>query len=323
MPRRDLPLHIIGMDGLGDSIYQRPFVKMSARRFTLFFRTAWPELYSDINVKLTRTTVQLRTQQKNVDLQPAANWAVAPKHCQKLNVRYGFQELARSNIVQALERQFPHADGTYNMDLPNFGPCPVSTTKPIALVRPATIRQEWIATARSPKAEYIQQAINILSSRGFHVVSVADCDGVGEWFDGREPQGMHTKLHKGELSYARLMALLQHSTVCVGGLGWLAPAAVAAKKPLFLIYGGRGAHNAPEVIFDPRMDLTKVGWATPTPFCRCTEAEHDCNKRIERFAKQFEQWLSNLNLAPRAGNGLLSGGPNKVSLWRRLFRQVR
>ncbi len=48
-----------GMLGLGDSIYQRPFL----RHFPgAYVRTCWPELYRGLNVKCVRSGTHLRTQ---------------------------------------------------------------------------------------------------------------------------------------------------------------------------------------------------------------------------------------------------------------------
>lgn len=52
---------IRGMYGLGDSIYQRAFV----RQFPgAFLRTPRPELYSDLDVNFVRSNTALRTQRK-------------------------------------------------------------------------------------------------------------------------------------------------------------------------------------------------------------------------------------------------------------------
>lgn|SRR5574341_586098 len=299
-------LYIIGMDGLGDNIYQRPLVRMSAAKFNLWLRTPWPELYQDINVKCVPTPTNLRTQQKNQGLQPSTVWSAPPAHHHRvLQIRYGQAELASASIVKALESKWPGADGTYRMDLPDFGRSPITEMAPIAIVRPATLRKEWLAPARNPRPEYIQEAIDILNQRGFYVVSIADCDGHQEWFDGPEPHGMDLKFHSGELTYRPLMALVQHCALVVGGVGWIVPAAIAANRALFVIFGGRGAHNGPDVIFDPRMDTSRANWALPKNFCRCTEANHACDKHIDDFAARFTEWLAKLDLAASTRFGIL------------------
>lgn len=308
-PRRRRPYYIVCMDGLGDGIYHRPFVKMLSTRYDVYLRTPWPELYSDLKIHFVKSPVALRTQQKNVARQNPALWRPTPRGPRELKIRYSKHDLLSMNMVKSLERQYPHANGTYHMDLPVFGRAPISSDKPLALIRPATLRREWLAPARNPAAEYIQEAIDLLRAEGFAIVSVADCDGTQEWFDGPEPSGLDFTFHRGELNVSQLLALVQASAVLVGGVGWIVPAAVAAKKPLFIVFGGRGGHNAPEKIFDPRMDLSRVGWAIPDPFCRCVEAKHDCNKRIQAFGEKFGQWLTKVNLARRIRDGVLSAEP--------------
>lgn len=309
-PTRRRPYYIICMDGLGDGIYHRPFVKMLCNRGELYLRTPWPELYQDLNnIHFVKSPVALRTQQKNVLRQKPELWKSVPRGPRELKIRYNRHDLLTMNIVQSLERQYPHPNGRYEMDLPPFGRAPISSEKPLALVRPATLRREWLAPARNPAPQYIQEAIDLLRAEGFAIVSVADCDQSAEWFDGPEPTGADFTFHRGELNVSQLMALVQQTTLLVGGVGWIVPAAIAAKKPLFIIFGGRGGHNAPEKIFDRRMDLSRVGWAMPDPFCRCVEAAHGCNKRIEAFGEKFGQWLAKLNLARRLRDGVLSAEP--------------
>ena len=311
MPRA---LKIIGMDGIGDCIYQRPFVRMQSKRFDVSLRTAWPELYDDLPIKFIASHTPLRTQRKNVERQVFTRWTRNQPSARTVQIRYGAADLAVRGIVESLALQYPRVSDAYIMDLPDFGPCPITHRKPIALLRPTTLRKEWLNPARSPLPEYIQETVAILQSRGYMVVSVADVDYKDEWFDGPEPTGVDVKFHRGELGISSLMALVQHSAVIVGGVGWIVPAAVAAGKPLFVIFGGRGKHNGPDKIFDARMDTRKVGWAMPDNFCMCSEAEHDCDKTIANFAGVFERWLGCLDLASRAGDGLLSSGQELAAL---------
>src|SRR3546814_15822652 len=67
------------MKGLGDNIYQRPFVRMLARREPVYITTPWPELYEDLTgVHFGRSSTVLRTQQKNLDRQSSRRWSSAP-----------------------------------------------------------------------------------------------------------------------------------------------------------------------------------------------------------------------------------------------------
>lgn len=56
------PIYIDGMLGMGDTIYQRAFVKQLPAG--TFIKTAWPELYEDLPVNAVRSDTALRTQRK-------------------------------------------------------------------------------------------------------------------------------------------------------------------------------------------------------------------------------------------------------------------
>jgi hypothetical protein len=71
---------------------------------------------------------------------------------------------------------------------------------------------------------------------------------------------------------------------------------IALKTKSFAILGGRGAHNAPEVITDPAMDLTHIGFAKPKQYCRCSSAQHDCNKDIPDLAEQWQSYCDRVRL---------------------------
>lgn len=72
---------------------------------------------------------------------------------------------------------------------------------------------------------------------------------------------------------------------------------IAYKTPVFVVAGGRGAHNAPEIVTAPEMDLRRVGWAIPENYCRCHEWNHQCDKRIVNFDSKFEAWLNEVVLS--------------------------
>jgi ADP-heptose:LPS heptosyltransferase len=175
-----------------------------------------------------------------------------------------------------------------DFDLPDFE-SPVQGK--YAVIRPATVRTEWMAASRNPKPEYLAECAQILLDRGFKVISVADLQDGEEW--ALEPLPKATEMyHKGEFSIKELLGLIQHAEIVVGGVGWLTPASIAYKVPSWVILGGFGAYNAPENLFDAgRMDLSKLGYAMPDDFCRCRDGKHNCKKDITNHAKKFTEWL--------------------------------
>lgn len=281
------PLVVVAMGGIGDSIYQRPFVRaLAAEHGEVWLSTPWPELFRDIGglrfVKPER--MGLRTQQKNIERQ-AGIWVDPPANAMTLVLRYKLKEPKRT-ILQELEGQVPLDAGLLRFDLPDFGPPPVELGRPYAVVRPVTSRREWLNPARNPRPEYVTEAARLLRAEGYAVVCVADVDGKNEWLDLPLPIADRYLL-RGELGPAELMALVQHASVAVGGVGWIVPAALAAGTPLICIGGGQGGYNAPEILTDPRLDLSRARFLLPEHYCRCTERFHDCPKEISEFELQF------------------------------------
>ncbi|HFH4164002.1 TPA: hypothetical protein ACGJ3O_006298, partial [Pseudomonas aeruginosa] len=102
------------------------------------------------------------------------------------------------------------------------------------------------------------------------------------------------QFHKGELPVEKLLALLQYADAVIGGIGWIVPAAIAAKRPAWIICGGQGGYNSPEHITDKCMDLSRITFAVPDRFCRCTLKQHNCDKRIADHDARFAAWADRL-----------------------------
>lgn len=283
-PRVDLgevlaPVVIDGMMGLGDNIYQRAFVKNFPGAY---LRTPWPELYKDLDVKCVKPSTGLRTQSKNVAQQAA--WHSAPSTAKPLSINYSGQPIVAG--MSAAFRRSPQA-----FDLPDFGQPPV--VEPYVLVRPVTVREEWRSDARNPLPEYISKAAAAARARGYAVVSVADLADGKEWSVGELPVADHT-FHRGELSVSQLMALTQHAGAIIGGIGWILPAAIAAKVPALIVCGGQGGLNAPELLTDPGMGLSRIEFLVPDNFCQCKLKRHACDKRISDYDDKLASWIDRL-----------------------------
>src|SRR5574337_414332 len=69
-----VPLRVVAMQGLGDSIHQRALVRYWMREHAVWLDSAWPSVYHDLvgeRLKLMRPSLYLRTQAKNVERQRA------------------------------------------------------------------------------------------------------------------------------------------------------------------------------------------------------------------------------------------------------------
>ena len=268
------------MLGLGDNIYQRAFIK--GLRDVVYLQTPWPELYRDLpHVRPVRPDTRLRTQAKN--LRRHGGWTTMPRGHQ---VRIGY---GREGIFPGMAKCIRTTPA--EMDLPDFGPAPVDG--PYVVVRPVTVRAEWRADTRNPLPEYIAQAAAAMRMRGFKVVSVADLADGAEWALEPLPEA-DIQYHSGELPVEQLLALVQGAAAVVGGIGWLLPAAIAARVPAWIVCGGQGGYNAPELITAPTMDLARIAFAVPDNFCRCTQREHSCDKRISDYDQRFAEWADRL-----------------------------
>lgn len=287
--------YIRGMFGFGDSIMQRPFVRAASMRSPLYLETPWPELYADLeNVRPVRSRTRLRTQQKNEVSASVRWWSPGGVHNAR-RMSYNPVDLASGNIYQAFEKHLPLGDEDLVLDLPPLQTVDIDTKgKPLAVVRPVTARKEWLNTARNPRPEYVCEIINRLSATHY-VVAIADLKAGEEWLVGEMPVVDEAFLH-GELPTMVALGLVADADVVVGGVGWIVPASIAAKTPAFIICGGQGGHNAPEVITDPRLDLEAIHFAVPDPYCRCTKKDHDCPRTIPDLAEQFERWADRMGV---------------------------
>lgn len=270
-----MSLIINGMLGLGDGIYQRAFVRQLGDVHLL---TPWSQLYADMpRVKCCRPNTKLRTQAIN-EARPGTPWHELPPGPQ-VKIHYSGE-----GIVRGMSRAFGVHPGPF--DLPDFGPSPVEGR--YVVVRPVTVRAEWRADSRNPLPEYVAQAAAYARAQGYRVISVADLADGAEWALDPLPVADVT-LHKGELPVEQLLALVQGAAAVIGGIGWIVPACIAAKVPAWVVCGGQGGFNAPELIHVPGAD--HVRYAVPDNFCRCTQRAHQCDKRIAGHAEKFAAWF--------------------------------
>ena len=286
------------MKGLGDNIFQRPFVRAQTAGREVYLATPWPELYADMPVKVVRSNTTLRTQAINERRQAAGIWTKPPAGAETVKVSYGHTALRDGTIVRAMEKLLPLGEEAFRFDLPPLCASPVRSSRPFALIRPATVRSEWRNEARNPRPEYLTWVARQLMA-SHHVVVVAHLAAGHEWLDGELPPH-HQAFVGGELDVLQLLALVKAADIVVGGVGWIVPAAIAAGTPAFIVLGGQGGHNAPEKITDPRMDLGRVGWARPKAYCRCDNMRHRCNKLIPDLAQQWASYAARMRAAAAA-----------------------
>jgi hypothetical protein len=301
------PLFIHSMGGLGDNIYQRPFVRGAVERgHDVWLDTPWPQLFEDIpNVHCVYAPTRLRTQARNQAIIPADRWEEPPDGAVRLRFGYGRDDLMTTTILGALGRCLPLARGQKLIfDLPPWSrepsPVPPEPGKRLAVIRPVTERKEWLNQSRNPRPEYLTLLAERLLADGWRVVSVADLAPGQEWLVGTAPPAT-LRYHAGELGVRGLLRLVASADLCVGGIGWLLPAAIAAGVPIFCVLGGNaGAGNRPERLTDRRLDTRRVGFAVPDHHCNCAVHRHTCNKTITGLEGKFDKFLSRIRPLDRA-----------------------
>jgi hypothetical protein len=270
-------------------------------RYEVWLDTPWPELYEDLNIRFVRGNRKLRTQSKNIALQPKERWSKPPPMREIKTVSYG-SDLTTYPLITALERRWSALKVSFDpalFDLPDMGPSPVVSDRPIAVIRPVTRRTEWDNTARAPRPEYIYAlAAELMATHT--VVAVADIEAGHEWLVGTLPPAHHHFIF-GELKVRELLALLRDADIVVGGVGWIVPAGLALKTRTFVVLGGHAGHNSPDKITDPRLDLSRIGFAMPENFCGCVRMLHDCDKTIADPLGDLSRFRAAGQKVPAAG----------------------
>jgi ADP-heptose:LPS heptosyltransferase len=207
---------------------------------------------------------------------------------------YGTRELARGSIIDSLAAKLPLHGAPFVFDLP---PGDVETMggRPYVVVRPVTIRREWHNPARNPDPSSLLKVAQWLQDAGYLVVLVADLKEGEEHSVGALPPYDVAYL-RGEKNVVELMALVRGAAAVVGGVGWVVPMAIAAGTPLFVVQGGQLGHNGPDKITDPRMNLSRVGWAKPRYPCQCERMNHNCRKDPADLKGDFVEWMERCGL---------------------------
>lgn len=278
---------IHGMLGLGDGLYQRAFVKQLPK--PVYISTPWPLLYSDLlDVHFIRPVTPLRTQSKNIARHN--NWVMPPGKQPARHIRYGTE-----GIIPGMIASFGVMPGAF--DLPPLPPSP--ETGRYVVVRPATVRSEWRADTRNPDPHYIALAATEAHFRGYRVISVADLQDGTEWAVGDLPP-CDVAYHHGELPVEQLLSLVANASAVIGGIGWLVPAALAARVPAWSICGGQGGFNSPHQICPPGSTIT---FAVPDNFCRCKLKQHNCDKRISDYETKLAAWFETWSVV-ESGTGI-------------------
>ena len=297
---------INGMDQIGDTLYSRPLVKRLVDEHNqVWLKTSLPNLYtysdnSHEKIKfLNPSEIKLRTPlTENLLLKSLYTDQTSPVFDRVIEPLYSGTDLKSQGHFGSMEKRFGWEPGS-SMDLQFSLPLLINPRikippgKKLAIIRPVTQRSEFQCLTRPPEAAYINWICRTLRAQGYYTISMADLEPGKEWLEIEPPQA-DLVLHKGELGILGTISLMASADLIVGGPGFIIPAAILGKVPLFIVFGGRGEYENPQKLFDLRMDLRQVGWALPDVFCRCSKNVHDCTKKISDLDSQFFQFMKTL-----------------------------
>ncbi|UTS52170.1 hypothetical protein [Synechococcus phage BUCT-ZZ01] len=305
--------YLKSMHGIGDQLYQLSFVDLLHKQNPqdeIYIQTVLPQLYIDllphVPLKFVQPPETYRTQKKALDQyvkDTGLLFEMPPvKYNQLLEPFYSGEDLLNTSIPFTMAKKFKLDDKVQDLKWGydfKFGFDKVEQLigkipKKIAIVRPSTIRKEWVVLTRSPKPNYISWCAKVLQEAGYFVISIADLKPNEEWLENNETPPADLYLHSGELGIIDTLKLIASADICVGGSGFIIPAAVQMGTPLFTIFGGRMAYDSPYKVFHPSMDMSKIGWAMPDKPCRCTHIKHDCDKTITKLDSDFYNFLSKI-----------------------------
>ncbi len=280
------------MFGVGDTLYQRHFIKRMAEiKGEIALATGWPQFFRDMpNVHYWfRDFWLLRTQDRNIQELLDKKLIVSREHKKAtvdLNIQYDNRHLQEgetmpSSFAKGIENQVGIKIEDYTLDLP-LRPEWVANAKRliggrrVAVIRPPTLRKEWRADARNPKIGVITKIVKELPKDVFKI-TIGYNEKNEEW--NIEPIKADKSFENGELDLGTLAALINQAAITIGPVGFLVPMSVAVRGKALIIWGGhvKAAH-----LLDPRMDLKNFRYIEPNPGHNCFENQcESCNKEVD------------------------------------------
>lgn len=279
-----------GMQGLGDNLHQRAVVRQLMAKWEVYLETPWPCIYHDLvgpSLHLVRRASSLRTQAKNAAREARRFEAMRlPVRARQVRVWYTGEEVrTQGSILQAmLKNTGCDVNGTdFRLPIPDawlqladvwlrqWAP-----TKPVLIYRPLVERTEWKGCAqRNPDAQAYSQIFAAIR-KYFFVVSVADLVPGVEWLSGR-PIDADVALHKGELTFEMLAALVSRSALVFCSPGFATLLAQAVGTPAVCVFGG---HESSTTIRGGMQYAPTLGIDPVVP-CDCFSHTHACQKAID------------------------------------------
>lgn len=304
--------------GFGDNLYQIPFVNAMARRYSkLYLRTPFQFLYHHLpNVEFVSGKNRLYTCKKYFDKYQFIAEKDIPPETPSLQPAYQYTQAEGINMIDSFYNDIqvptpidwglkikPEWIREAKKVIDNL-----DTRKKICIIKPPTNRKEWICPARNGKPEYFQELVNYYKDDYFFI-SVADYNNELPELDIK---GINAEFNYGELELSTILALINLSDMVITGHNFVLASAIITGTPVFCIFGG---YKHPNLWFAPdKMDMSKIAYVYPDPFCNCNNRKHECNKDIpvDHIINTFENFRRGLNKEKPQESNIILKEPEQI-----------
>lgn len=256
--------------GLGDCIYLRPVLRWLPHK-EIYLETPWPQVFVDMpQVKCVKPKGKyLRTQQANID--KYSNWC---EYHYPHDVQLGHYGLRKYSIIGYFCSEILGQQPSWfnnQLILPQSWIVKAKALlatrniehKKVCLIRPNTLRQEWLCPARNPKIEYLQAFIDKYRNDYFFVSLANLCDGA-EVYDGKL-SGVDWEI-TANIPIETVMGMFYKADTIIASPSFWTALGMALNCNMLLIYGAHESHFA---INDRRIKAPNCRFIEPDPFDIC------------------------------------------------------
>lgn len=267
--------------GLGDCIYLRPVLKQLPHE-GMILETPWPQVFMDIpKIKYAKPGGLLRTQRNNV----MRGWEWQPN--QQPDIVMGAYDLRQNTIIahycrMLLGHQPNWLDNSYALPIVDWAARAKrlinirnKQLKPVCLIRPNTLRGEWMCPARNPKTQYLQRFIDTYKNK-FFFISLADLQDGQEVYDGKL-KGVDWEITV-SFPIETVMGMFFLSDIIITSPSFWVAMGLMLQTNMVVIYG---AHEPHYTINDKRCDSKFCTVVEPKPFNICDREITDAYKNID------------------------------------------
>lgn len=275
-------IYASGYFGLGDNIYQYPFIeKLSKQHNEIFIDTPFPELFSTIhNVRFCNRRTSLKTQSKNMDKYSRSFWVTPPYSTPDIHFSYHRGRKMGLSVIQSFSRDAGVTIDDFSIpiqdkwidDAKSWIP---KTDRKICVLKLPTIRKEWPNPSRNPPMGYFHKIVDEFR-KDLYFVCLAD--NTGDEYFPEEPPKVDKMYEHGEIPWETILGLIHLSDIVICYPSFFLPASIALRAKCFCVYGGSVGNK---FLVDSIMDLSKYDFIEPDPMCNCFATKHNCNKQID------------------------------------------